>query len=203
MKNYSLSQGSLFSQKGDFDHADFEKHCLTPNFIQCIQQGANEAISKLQRVLELRLCTRNKSALLQELLSQEIKAKIDEYMANELIYCYIDPSGNKRNIFKYGHYTFILRKNIDSSNDTEVARRINEQELEHHIITINYMPDTFWTKIASLSFRYIKNNNTLYVYSININNPNMFEILLSKDHVVERTKPVLKMKKQIKKEKQA
>lgn len=202
MENNSLRLGSLFPDKGDFDYEDFENKCVNyGKFIYCIQQGVTDAMRELDTLLRLSLCTRNKSAILHDLIARCIKNNIDEHMYEDAVECYIDQSGNKRNILEYNGYTFILRKNIDSCNDTVLSHKIDEQELDQHIITINYAVDPFWTKIASLSLLYIQNNYTLYTHSINISDVNndQLEILMPENRIEEIAKPTLKTKEKIRK----
>lgn len=202
-----FTQRVLFSHKGDFNSTDFEEKCTDPTFVECVQRGAMDAMSKLESAISnLQPCTmslRDKSSLLHRLMSECIKNNIDESMNGEDIHCYVDPSGNKRNVIEYGGYTFIFRKNLDSRNDTGNAAMIDEQELDKHVITIHYSTDTFWTRIASLSFMYVQNGSTTYMYSISTSKPEFMTIETLQPNIyapeVKRDKPVLKTKEKTKK----
>lgn len=189
-------QPSLFPQKGDFSPEDFQKKCLTQEFIICLQQGASEAMNRLSDVLKEPLCTRNKSSLLHEYIARSVKEQIESNMSGRDVICYIDPAGNKRDVISYNGYTFIFRKNLKQRNDSAISDQIDNQELESHVVTINYDTDPFWTSIVSLNLLYIESNMTLHSFPIRVSQDRpIFEINIPSQPQVEKIKPSIKKDK--------
>ncbi|MDR2968945.1 MAG: hypothetical protein LBV32_05000 [Tannerellaceae bacterium] len=189
-------QPSLFPQKDDFNPDDFQRKCLTPEFRLCMQQGAENAMYGLSYLLKEPLCTRNKSSLLHEKIARSVQEQINTIMADHDIRCHIDSAGNQRDFISYNGYTFIFRKNLKQRNDSILSDKIDNQELDSHVLAIHYDTDPFWTSIVSLNILYIENGVTLHSFPIGtICDKPIFEIAIPTQPEMEKAKPTIKKEK--------
>lgn len=198
---YQTIQKSLFPDKSGFDPQSFRKNYLSPKFINCVIRGIVSAFNELEQVSFFdTISSRVRSDNMHELIFARIKYEIDHNMPDDGIIVYNNTAGNRRNFIQYGDVIFIVKKDLNQRNDTEITRIIDEQALDKHVITIQCKISKMWDCVQAISFLYIQNGETIFAYDVNV--PDTLTQLALNRHIndVEEIKviePKLKIKKKV------
>lgn len=84
------------------------------------------------------------------------------------IYVIRSNSGNQKNYFSFGGYFFILKKEDVVPNDTQMNLKIQHQEMNAHVIVIEYAVSPLQDAIISLKLSYYTGNQSMFSYNISL-----------------------------------
>ena len=158
----NIFQPSLFGSKEDFNPQRF-KACIDDRILEdIIARAFDSAMEEYNEIaLNTSLTYRTLSTVLHEVVFRKIKEISDTENVDGIKFSF-NSAGNERWFFTYEGYAFIISKAGASKNDTKATDAINNQECGSHIISIVYSLSPFRDSVASLSFQYIKNGETLF-----------------------------------------
>ena len=153
-------QLNLFQDKEDFNPDDFEAKCINSLFIDIVRKAITDAVSIVSDA-DLPIRKRVRSDAIHDVAFRNIDklAAISEIYSDFIFFG--DRSGNKREYFQYNNYYFIISNGNSNGTKSKISDRIENQEGEKHIITIEYVVNDVQDGLVSLSFQYKKNNNVL------------------------------------------
>lgn len=195
MVTAEIFTNSLFDEfKPPFEASAFQDEILTAD-VQCAIFMAHRNGYRKSRELK-EMCTLITSACITHdcthyYLEQELSPLGFEFTSDSI--------GNSRAFFTKGDYIFILKKKDAPSNPTEVSKKIREQKVAKHVITISYETDAFHTDISRIYVQYLQGNTIEYNFVITPEDMWNLENGVNKktqQGVVEHKKPRLKIKKQ-------
>jgi len=151
-------QNSLFPDtKGVFDPEAFVNEQMNDPIAEWISSSIQSAFSNLHEMCEIQFLTlRAQSDVLHDGVFSQIKQKASLLPGNTKPVFYSDISGNKKQYFEFNGFYYVIRKAGVISNGTKVDKAIRNQELDKHVITIEYTISPLRNFISSIAFKYIK-----------------------------------------------
>lgn len=160
----SIILKSLFpTEKGDFNSKEFEDLVNdTQGFYSWLFEAFNKAYIQLNSI-QCKMCKRVRSANIHEFVFNELQDGLIKYskVANN-VKLNTSNTGNERNLFILGKYAFIIKKEDASTNDTDIAKKIKNQDFDLHIITIEYTPNSMDNGISYINLSYYKGKTVIY-----------------------------------------
>lgn len=195
MVTAEIFTNSLFDEfKPPFEASEFQDEILTADVQRAIFMAHRNVYRKSRELKEM--CTLITSACITHdcthyYLERELSPLGFEFTSDSI--------GNSRAFFTKGNYIFILKKKDAPSNPTEVSKKIREQKVAKHVITISYETDAFHTDISRIYVQYLQGNTIEYNFVITPEDMWNLENGVNEktqQEVVEHKKPRLKIKKQ-------
>lgn len=189
-------QPSLFpKEKGDFD----ESHFMTlltqyPQFEMWLKLGFVRAYEHLNQV-GCSMSKRLRSTNLHEFAFNELRGSLDSFPTlDSLIEISQSKSGNQKNFFSFGGYCFILKKEDTTTNDTQINAKIKHQEMDAHVISVEYSVSPMQDSILSLRLTYYLGTSSVFSYNITLSSVNNVSIEPAEVEDVTPIKPKLSQK---------
>ncbi|MCM1140458.1 MAG: hypothetical protein NC453_17960 [Muribaculum sp.] len=195
MSKISL-QPSLFpKEKGDFDEGHFMASITQhPQFELWIKLGFTRAYEHLNRV-GCSMSKRLRSTNLHEFAFNEMRDSLKSFPSLEsLIEINQSKAGNQKNFFSFGGYCFILKKEDSTSNDTQINDKIKHQEVEAHVISVEYSVSPMQDSIISLRLSYYLDKRSVFSYHITLSSVNNISTETTEVNDVTPIKPKLSQK---------
>jgi len=166
--NTITMQSSLFpNEKGDFD-AGHLMALLTkyPQFEVWLKLGFIRAYAHLNQI-ECAMSKRLRSTNLHEFAFNELQDSLSSFPTLEpIIEVVQSKAGNQKNFFSFGKYFFILKKEDTTFNDTQINYKIQNQEMNAHVIIVEYTVSPMQDSIISLCLSYYMGNQSTFSYNI-------------------------------------
>lgn len=155
-------QNSLFpDNKGTFDPEVFVREHINEHVAEWITSSIKSAFSNMLNMCEIQpLTLRAQSDVLHDGAFAQIMQNASLLPGDIKPMFYSDISGNKKQYFEFNGYFYVLRKSGVISNGTRIDKAIQNQELDKHVITIEYTISPLRDSISSISFKYIKGDGT-------------------------------------------
>ena len=166
--NTITMQSSLFpNEKGDFDAGHLRAQLTKyPQFEMWLKLGFVRAYTHLNQI-ECAMSKRLRSTNLHEFAFNELRECLSSFPTLEpLIEVVQSKAGNQKNFFSFGNYFFILKKEDVTSNDTQINHKIQYQEMNAHVISVEYTVSPMQDSIISLCLTYYKGNQSIFTYNI-------------------------------------
>lgn len=189
-------QPSLFpKEKGNFDESHFMA-LLThyPQFEMWLKLGFVRAYEHLNQV-GCSMSKRLRSTNLHEFAFNELRDSLNSFpILDSLIEISQSKSGNQKNFFSFGGYCFILKKEDATTNDTQINARIKHQEMDAHVISVEYSMSPMQDSILSLRLTYCLGTTSVFSYNITLSSVNNFSIEPAEVEDVTPIKPKLSQK---------
>ncbi len=183
----TIKQLKLFEGKGEFNPDKFEED-ISPEFRMNIYQCINEAMHDLEKIDLVGLDKTTRA----NILNNKVLHKISERFKNDKKVKFHGLNNSRRKFITYGDYLFIFKKIPVSNTRTKLTDEINSQSLGKHIITVAYDINELWTDVSSASFQYRINYIATYISDLNNSS-----ILIYKENVTPKEKPLVAVKKDL------
>lgn len=167
-------QPSLFpKEKGDFDEGHFMTSIIQyPQFEVWLKLGFVRAYEHLNQV-GCSMSKRLRSTNLHEFAFNELRDSLSSFPALESqVEISQSKSGNQKNFFSFGGYCFILKKEDASTNDTQINARIKFQEMDVHVVSVEYSVSPMQDSILSLRLSYYLGTRSVFSYNISLSSVN-------------------------------
>lgn len=151
-------QNSLFpDNKETFDPEAFINEQVNESIVKWITSSIQSAYSNLLKICEIQdLTLRAQSDVLHDGVFSQIMQNASSLPNGTKPVFFSDISGNKKQYFEFNGYFYVIRKSGVGSNGTKIDKAIQNQELEKHVITIEYSISLLRNSISSIAFKYIK-----------------------------------------------
>jgi hypothetical protein len=190
-----IFQPSLFpSRKGEFKPEEFKNAIHDTPFLECVKNGLNHGFRRMREVFATGdMSMRNESNFLHEAIFNSIKTQINTYMPDWDISFSANKIGSERLFFTFKNYIFILKIAGVKTNNTELSRRIENQETDKHIITLEYTLDDMRESIQSACFQYKNGKSSTYIISIPLQQTFEMQVETQQENTIEVKKPILKV----------
>lgn len=189
-------QPSLFpKEKGDFDTGHLMA-LLTkyPQFEVWLKLGFIRAYAHLNHI-ECAMSKRLRSTNLHEFAFNELQDLLSSFPTLEpIIEVVQSKAGNQKNFFSFGSYFFILKKEGTIFNDTQINYKIQNQEMNAHVIIVEYTVSPMKDSIISLCLSYYMGNQSTFSYNIPLSSVSDISTETSKIADVVPIKPRLSLK---------
>lgn len=163
-------QPSLFPrEKGDFDSG----HLMTlitkyPQFEAWLRLGFVRAYEHLNQI-ECPMSKRLRSTNIHEFAFNELTDSLTSFpdLATQIDIIRSN-AGNQKNYFSFGGYIFILKKEDATTNDTQMNFKIQHQEMNAHVISVEYAISPLQDAIISLRLCYYRGTQSIFSYNITL-----------------------------------
>lgn len=187
-----FQQGLFESEKEAFDPMRFERMLEETEIEECISAAIMESCRIVQEGETYRhLSLKTQSVTISEVAMHLLQEKLEA--AHGDVDFHFDTEGNLRSYFITGGYIFILHKDDLPDNNTRQGRRVKNQQLDKHIITIIYKLNALRSDVATIALQYWQGNSFIYQKSLDANKPNVFTTNMETESgVPTRVKPKFK-----------
>lgn len=163
-----IFQPSLFPHdKGDFNPSHLMALITQhPQFETWLKLGFTRAYGHLNQI-ECPMSKRLKSSNLHEFAFNELANALGSFPTiAPLIDVNQSKSGNEKNFFSFDDYIFILKKEDAPTNNTQMSQKIQQQEMNAHVLSVEYVVGPFQDSIISLSLVYYLGGQSVFSYNI-------------------------------------
>lgn len=187
-------QNSLFpDNKGAFDPEAFVKEHIDEHIAEWIISSFQSAFSNMLHMCEIQpLTLRAQSDILHDGAFSQIMQNASILPGDAIPMFYSDISGNKKQYFEFKGYYYVIRKSGVSSNGTKIDKAIQNQELDKHVITIEYTISPLRDSVSSVAFKYIKGDGTELDYILHTGSSEISSITLPDTNTPETYTPRFK-----------
>lgn len=157
-----IFQQNLFEEsKGAFNPQHFERMLENTEIEECISEAILEACRTVQDSnIFCHLSLKTQSVSISEVAMNLIQEKLAERHID--VDFHFDKEGNVRSYFIIGGYIFILHKDELLDNNTKQGRRVMNQQLDKHIITIIYKLNELRSDVIKIALQYWQGNSFVY-----------------------------------------
>lgn len=163
-------QPSLFPrEKGDFDSGHLMALITKyPQFEAWLRLGFTIAYEHLNQI-ECSMSKRLRSTNIHEFAFNELADSLTSYpdLAPQIDVIRSN-AGNQKNYFSFGGYIFLLKKEDTTTNDTRMNFKIQHQEMNAHVISVEYALNPLQDAIISLRLSYYMGNQSMFSYNITL-----------------------------------
>lgn len=189
----TIFQLELFdAEKNAFDPQHFERMLAETKIEDCISDAVMEAFRKVQESdIYCNISLKTQSVNISEVAMNLLQEKLAEGHGD--IDFHFDAEGDLRSYFIAGDYIFILHKDDLPDNNTRQGRRIKNQQLDKHIITIIYKLNALRSDVAIVALHYWNGNCLIYQKVLDTVKPCIITTNMEPDPVApKRAKPRFK-----------
>lgn len=163
-------QPSLFPRdKGDFDSGHLMSLITSyPQFEAWLRLGFIRAYEHLNQI-ECPMSKRLRSTNLHEFAFNELTDSLNSFPSiSSQIEVIQSKAGNQKNFFSFGGYLFILKKEDATTNSTQMNFKIQHQEMDAHVISVEYVVSPMQDSIISLKLVYYTGTQSVFSYDISL-----------------------------------
>jgi len=167
MEQEKIFQQDLFGVGMTFNPRHLEDTLKDTEIEECICDAILEACRIVQDSETYSyLSLKTQSVSISEVAMHLLESKLAEKHID--VYFRLDTEGDLRSYFILGDYMFILHKDALRDNNTRQGRRIQNQQLSKHVITIVYKLNTLRSDVSSISLQYWLGNSFVYTKELDI-----------------------------------
>ena len=183
MKQKTIFQQDLFgAEKMTFMPQHFESMLRDSGVEECISDAILDACRLVQdSETYCHLSLKTQSVSISEVAMHLLQGKLAENQID--VDFRFDTEGDLRSYFIMGDYIFILHKDDLRDNNTRQGRRVKNQQLSKHVITIIYKLNALRSDDASISLQYWLGDNFVYSKALDISRNKDFTANIDTEYV--------------------